>query len=115
MGASIRNVGTKKLEDRMTSFFLSETCKYLYLIFDDNNFAHSSNYLFSTEGHLFPLKREIHDTFGDNSSYNTLLTPRTRKNVTALQNEIKHRDKAINESYLLQCANPKFLSIEKKK
>lgn len=29
------------LEDRMESFFLSETTKYLYLIFDKHNFIHN--------------------------------------------------------------------------
>jgi len=30
--ATIHNVQDKSLEDRMESFFLSETCKYLYLV-----------------------------------------------------------------------------------
>ena len=29
---TIHDVNTKELEDRMESFFLSETCKYLYLV-----------------------------------------------------------------------------------
>jgi mannosidase alpha-like ER degradation enhancer 1 len=32
--ASLKNVLTKQLDDRMESFFLSETMKYLYLLFD---------------------------------------------------------------------------------
>ncbi|KAI8911073.1 glycoside hydrolase [Gorgonomyces haynaldii] len=35
--ASIGNVETGKLEDRMESFFLSETLKYLYLLFDEGS------------------------------------------------------------------------------
>jgi mannosidase alpha-like ER degradation enhancer 1 len=31
--ASIRDVDTRELEDRMNSFFLAETCKYLYLLY----------------------------------------------------------------------------------
>ncbi len=27
----------KSLEDRQESFFLAETCKYLYLLFDEEN------------------------------------------------------------------------------
>uniref|UniRef100_A0A646QIG4 alpha-1,2-Mannosidase n=1 Tax=Hemiscolopendra marginata TaxID=943146 RepID=A0A646QIG4_9MYRI len=55
--ATIHNVLDKSLEDRMESFFLSETCKYLYLLFDKNNYVnrHAMNYIFSTEGHLFPV------------------------------------------------------------
>lgn len=30
--ATVHNVLQKDLEDRMESFFLSETCKYLYLV-----------------------------------------------------------------------------------
>lgn len=39
--ASVRDVQKWTLEDRMESFFLSETAKYLYLIFDENNFIHN--------------------------------------------------------------------------
>lgn len=30
--ATVHDVQEKSLEDRMESFFLSETCKYLYLV-----------------------------------------------------------------------------------
>eukprot|EP01114_Cavostelium_apophysatum_P013152 TRINITY_DN3122_c0_g1_i2.p1 TRINITY_DN3122_c0_g1~~TRINITY_DN3122_c0_g1_i2.p1 ORF type:complete len:632 (-),score=103.87 TRINITY_DN3122_c0_g1_i2:570-2465(-) len=53
--ASVRDVETGELEDRMESFFLSETIKYLYLLFDTENFVRLGNYVFSTEGHLFPV------------------------------------------------------------
>lgn len=53
--ANIRNVETKEREDRMSSFFLAETCKYLYLLFDSNNYVLKGNYIFSTESHLFPV------------------------------------------------------------
>jgi len=45
------------LEDRMESFFLSETCKYLFLLFDVDNPVnqHFSDYLFTTEGHILPI------------------------------------------------------------
>ncbi|XP_031563144.1 ER degradation-enhancing alpha-mannosidase-like protein 1 [Actinia tenebrosa] len=55
--ATLHNVIDKSQEDRMESFFLSETCKYLYLLFDHENHVNqdASNYIFSTEGHLFRL------------------------------------------------------------
>ncbi|PSN54149.1 ER degradation-enhancing alpha-mannosidase-like protein 1 [Blattella germanica] len=55
--ATVHSVIDKSLEDRMESFFLSETCKYLYLLFDKDNYVnkHFSKYMFSTEGHLFPI------------------------------------------------------------
>ncbi|KAJ1950338.1 hypothetical protein FBU59_000727, partial [Linderina macrospora] len=58
--ASMQNVNTHVIEERMESFLLSETLKYLYLLFDDENPLHSadSNYVFTTEGHvLLPLSQ----------------------------------------------------------
>lgn len=75
--ATLHSVIDKSQEDRMESFFLSETCKYLYLVtpcsislhywslislifaqlFDIhhpiNQFA--ERYLFTTEGHIIPI------------------------------------------------------------
>ncbi|VDK48613.1 unnamed protein product, partial [Cylicostephanus goldi] len=39
--ATINNVNDHSIEDRMESFFLAETTKYLYLLFDPNNFLHN--------------------------------------------------------------------------
>ena len=36
--AAIRHLSHRDLEDRMDSYFLSETVKYLYLLFDTDNF-----------------------------------------------------------------------------
>ena len=41
------------LKDEMPSFFLSETLKYMYLLFDEDNFIHDRAYIFSTEAHPF--------------------------------------------------------------
>ncbi|KAJ3145802.1 alpha mannosidase-like protein [Geranomyces variabilis] len=55
--ASLADVEAGTHDDRMESFFLSETLKYLYLLFDDDNFVHTlhDNHVFTTEGHLFLL------------------------------------------------------------
>ncbi|CAG9563267.1 unnamed protein product [Danaus chrysippus] len=39
--ASIKDVRDHRKEDRMESFFLAETTKYLYLLFDPDNFIHN--------------------------------------------------------------------------
>ncbi|CAM9975227.1 unnamed protein product, partial [Heterosigma akashiwo] len=52
-GYATINVGTLELEDTMPSFFLAETAKYLYLLFDRDNFIHQQPYIFSTEAHPF--------------------------------------------------------------
>ncbi|XP_076327043.1 ER degradation-enhancing alpha-mannosidase-like protein 2 [Tachypleus tridentatus] len=68
--ATIKNVLDHKIEDRMESFFLAETTKYLYLLFDPDNFllrngdhgeivhtiggecvVESGSYIFNTEAH----------------------------------------------------------------
>lgn len=55
-------VSSMKLSNSMPSFFISETLKYLYLIFDDDNWVHHSKqpsstppFIFTTEGHPFPI------------------------------------------------------------
>ncbi|KAG8921411.1 alpha mannosidase-like protein, partial [Tulasnella sp. 417] len=57
--ATLSNSVTGEQEDRMESFALSETLKYLYLLFDEENPLHSldSNFVFTTEGHVLPLPR----------------------------------------------------------
>lgn len=53
--ASIVDVERKKQEDYMPSFFLSETCKYLYLLFNTTHFVRQGGYVMTTEAHPFPL------------------------------------------------------------
>jgi len=59
--ATVHDVQDKSLEDRQESFFLSETVKYLYLLFDVDNPVnlHASNYLFTTEGHILPISNRF--------------------------------------------------------
>jgi len=59
--ASIQNVLTGELSDKMESFFLGETAKYLFLLFDP---AHPLNHLdesfvFTTEGHPLLIPRSV--------------------------------------------------------
>ncbi|KAJ8753626.1 hypothetical protein K2173_022867 [Erythroxylum novogranatense] len=58
--ASIRDVTTMQMEDHQHSFFLAETCKYLYLLFDDT-FLVDQNYIFTTEGHPLPVLTDWHE------------------------------------------------------
>ncbi|KAL1334010.1 hypothetical protein HN51_062891 [Arachis hypogaea] len=58
--ASVKDVTTMQLEDHQHSFFLAETCKYLYLLFDDS-FVHETNYVFTTEGHPLPVLSAWHE------------------------------------------------------
>lgn len=51
--ANVESVDSMKLSDSMPSYFLAETAKYLYLLFDEDNFVHSRPFIFSTEAHMF--------------------------------------------------------------
>ncbi|CAK9783494.1 unnamed protein product [Cutaneotrichosporon oleaginosum] len=57
--ATLANVETGETEDRMESFLLSETLKYLYLLFADLPSAPPSNTVFTTEGHQLHLPRNL--------------------------------------------------------
>ena len=48
---------TLQKEDRLDSFVLAETFKYLFLLFADESdlIIDLNNWLFTTEGHLMPL------------------------------------------------------------
>ncbi|KII94783.1 glycoside hydrolase family 47 protein [Plicaturopsis crispa FD-325 SS-3] len=56
----IQDLRQNARDDRMESFALSETLKYLFLLFDEDNPLHSddSNYVLTTEGHILSLGRE---------------------------------------------------------
>ncbi|XP_029427532.1 ER degradation-enhancing alpha-mannosidase-like protein 2 isoform X2 [Rhinatrema bivittatum] len=46
--ATIKDVRDHRLDNRMESFFLAETIKYLYLLFDTDNFIHNDGSAFDT-------------------------------------------------------------------
>ncbi|KAI0751326.1 alpha-mannosidase [Daedaleopsis nitida] len=53
----IQDLRTNAQDDRMESFMLSETLKYLYLLFDEDHPLHTddSQWVFTTEGHILTL------------------------------------------------------------
>lgn len=55
--AALSSVSKQTQDDHMASFFLAETLKYLFLLFDEDNFInrHATSLVFTTEGHLIPL------------------------------------------------------------
>uniref|UniRef100_A0A5K3G236 alpha-1,2-Mannosidase n=1 Tax=Mesocestoides corti TaxID=53468 RepID=A0A5K3G236_MESCO len=57
--ATIHDVKDMSHEDRMESFFLSETLKYLYLLFDETHPLNvfEEDYLFTTQAHILPISR----------------------------------------------------------
>ncbi|KAF9576529.1 alpha mannosidase-like protein [Mortierella alpina] len=70
--SSLQSVIDKSLEDRMESFALSETFKYLFLLYDEENVLHQdlrdTNFVFTTEGHVLSLKAEHLDKNRDKTA-----------------------------------------------
>lgn len=56
--AGLKDVRTGVHDDKMSSFVLAETLKYLYLLFSMDNETHVdlNRFIFSTEGHLLPIE-----------------------------------------------------------
>lgn len=81
-----QNIKTGERQDRMETFVLSESLKYLFLLFDeaDEVFLHSplmrgKNWIFSTEAHpMWYDKRK----YGNNNSSEKMLIARLNRNVT---------------------------------
>jgi Glycosyl hydrolase family 47 len=54
--AALSSVRTHRRSNLMDSFFLSETVKYLYMIFAEENVVNRRPHVFNTEAHLFPVR-----------------------------------------------------------
>ncbi|KAF9158116.1 hypothetical protein BGX20_003550 [Mortierella sp. AD010] len=51
----IRRKDNIRFSDKMETFFLAETLKYLYLLFSPNDFYPLDKYIFNTEAHPLPI------------------------------------------------------------
>ena len=49
----VRNKENVRPRDKMESFFLAETLKYFYLLFDEKNLFPFDQWVFNTEAHPF--------------------------------------------------------------
>lgn len=76
--AGIQNVVTGELSDRMETFFLGETTKYLYLLYDDRHPLNSLDaaYVFTTEGHPLIIPKTARKI-----SKTTPVSPATTKEI----------------------------------
>lgn len=70
--AGIQDIGQDLMQDRMETFVISETLKYLYLLFDENNEIHHTrdNIIFSTEAHPMWLSKEMKQWYDTNKYFN---------------------------------------------
>lgn len=111
--ANVQDVSSLVLEDKMESFFLSETLKYLYLLFDPENKINKGNYIFNTEAHPFPVVSSTHSKA--EKYYSQELNPEwtnnrviNRKNKANKRFEVKKNAPICRISHW-QCSNiPKY-------
>lgn len=78
--AALRDVRTLSHEDRMDSFVLAETFKYLYLLFTEKEdlVFNMNQFIFTTEAHLLPLSLStvtVNETASQQLKYNVTLSP----------------------------------------
>uniref|UniRef100_A0A8C6YET9 alpha-1,2-Mannosidase n=1 Tax=Naja naja TaxID=35670 RepID=A0A8C6YET9_NAJNA len=103
--ATLHHVIEKSKEDRMESFFLSETCKYLFLLFDEENPMHKSGnkYMFTTEGHIVSLDKRLRVSVGQNTSPEEQKKPgKIKPNELKANNSISNCNRVPDERrYLL--------------
>ena len=71
--AGLQDVRNGDLSDRMESFFLGETTKYLFLLFDEDHPLNKLDapFVFSTEGHPLILPRRINERSSNPKSRQT--------------------------------------------
>ncbi|XP_076048501.1 ER degradation-enhancing alpha-mannosidase-like protein 1 [Oratosquilla oratoria] len=107
--ATVHSVLDMTLEDRMESFFLSETCKYLYLLFDVDNPVnqHYSRYMFTTEGHLLPIAPWLRNPAWEQNLHrqpSVVLSNITDANCNAIDEEHIHH-LPLESRYLAQISS----------
>ncbi|TYZ61789.1 hypothetical protein PybrP1_004787 [[Pythium] brassicae (nom. inval.)] len=114
--ATIADIETKAQEDNMPSFFLSETCKYLYLLFNTTHFFRDGGYVMTTEAHPFPI---LPAKLVDPIIFAAQLANRTQQQAAeASGGGAAAQDAAIEPPFVsrssysmsqLQCVPPQFL------
>ncbi len=100
--ATVHDVTDMSLEDRQESFFLSETVKYLYLLFDfDNPLNKNGNsYVFTTEGHILPLSESYYSNKAD---YEDLFSMFSEDEFDMDMSDMPINSSSINFSPLTSC------------
>lgn len=116
--ATIANIDTKQQEDDMPSFFLSETSKYLYLLFNTTHFYRNGGYVMTTEAHPFPiLPAKLVDPIIKRPPIippvEAAVAAKKKKEEAASTSQTPEKEKEQQQSKpfpVLQCAAPLFWS-----
>lgn len=96
--ASVSDVSTGQLEDSMESFFLSETLKYLYLLFSNATDV-LDQYVLSTEAHFLPSFPHKSDGTFDTIDGNDI-SEQCKQLCTANASHAYHQDEGTTTSGL---------------
>jgi len=98
--AAVKDVRMMSQEDRMDSFVLTETFKYLYLLFsrDEELFLDMDRFVFTTEAHLLPVSLQ-------SSMYNTTKKSNQNKIWNILDQEVDSDRSEFSQS----CPTNRFL------
>lgn len=106
--AAVKDVRTRTKEDRMDSFFLTETLKYLYLLFATKKdlIVDLDQFVFTTEAHFLPLSLSSMqlDEISKISEKADALSPPPSSFLTFVDEE-----KDGSMQYFRHCPNVKYL------
>ncbi|XP_063710627.1 ER degradation-enhancing alpha-mannosidase-like protein 2 [Symsagittifera roscoffensis] len=126
--AHLDRVTDHALEDQMESFFLAETVKYLYLLFDTDNFVNSEGMkpreaylddgslcLFNTAGYIFNTEAHLIDPAAlycchNRKSDNDIIKSRTKKFEQSL---FEFTEEETFKTYSKRRKNPKLFDVTK--
>lgn len=103
----IQNVLTGEAQDRMETFVLSETLKYLYLLFDEDNEIHHTrdNVVFSTEAHPMWISTSTMKSYSQNKYFTDPLYLQHLKACRDLNDQLKAKS---NKRFFLKERLPEF-------
>ena len=107
--AAVKDVRTGSQEDRMDSFVLAETFKYLYLLFaeDSDLIINLEDFIFTTEAHLLPLSLSVISIPVNNSSKTPVSAPVLLPSLESIEESVSTQD--MPEKQLSTCPSNQFL------
>lgn len=112
--AGIQNIETREKQDRMETFVISETLKYLYLLFDESNEIHNSrdNVLFSTEAHPVWLTTKMKQLYNKNKYFNDTVYKDHLRRCHEYDRQVKDIDTGKFEFLYLRFKSDKYMESD---
>lgn len=112
--AGIQNIETGEKQDRMETFVISETLKYLYLLFDESNEIHNSrdNVIFSTEAHPVWLTKKMKQLYNKNKYFNDTLYINHLRHCHEYDRQVKDIDTGKFEFLYLRFKSERYIESD---